>query len=759
MTILRFLRLLNKNLNLLLLCSMALAIIVFLFTRNLPKTYESKTEIYTGLASGPSVDALGATRIDWATTSNEFDNLIYVIRSEQTLGEVGEILLTKHLMRLANGDEENTINEATLGILNNFLPQVARDTLIVPGSETMTLRNIKDLRTKHVKNWNSRGLFQSGFSPYSYSAISGLTVRRISNSDLIEVRYSWTDAYICQETLEILNEVFSKKLLELKIGQSNDIVKYFRDQVEEARLDLMTAEEKLKDFRIENKIINYDQQTKNIAGMQSQLESQYQEELRAKAAGEATVRQLENSMQLNKNMLKFNDDLLEKRNRLAAINSEIAKLEVFYNDVTELQKLKEQAQILEAELSNNLSQRFQYSKTKEGVNSASIIQQWLAATLALDATNARLSVLSNRSTYFQNAYNEFSPLGSELGRLERAVGIAEKKYLELNHSLNMALTRQQSESISTAGIVVTVPPKFPLEAIKSKQLLLVLISAVVGFIVPLVLLVVFEFLDSTVRTPVRGEELTGLKLLGAYPDLVPKSEYKNVNMPWLKEKAIGHITQNLRLEARRLEVTGIKPKSILVFSTRNNEGKNTMTHLMANHMAELGKRVLVIAHKEFDEDFKDPIKYDRYSYTPDIDFLQVKDIRHIVDEDINYDSYEFILVEIMGVIRDQYPIELVERFDMAVCVVSAKRSWNKADRFALSEFIETLGLQPRLLVNAVEPDLMDTVLGEIEKSRSALRKFLKAMLTLQFKSEMTSGKKKKKNKKVKNIKPPQEPAQ
>ncbi len=750
MNVIRFLRLLNKNLNLLLLCSMALAIVVFLFTRNLPKTYEAKTEIYTGLASGPSVEALGVTRVDFMTTSNEFDNLIYVVKSEQTLGEVGEILLAKHLMMLADDKQENVLNEATMQLLDGYLPQDGRDTLVVPGSETMTLRNIKVLHNKHIRSWASRGLFQAGFSPYSYQAISGLSVRRISNSDLIEVKYSWTDPYICQQTLEILNDVFAKKLLEIKIGQSNDIVKYFNDQVEEARLDLMNAEENLKDFRINNKIINYDQQTRNIAGMQSQLESQYQEELRIKAAAESTVKQLESSMELNKNMLKFNDDLLEKRTRLAAINSEIAKLEVFYNDEAQLQKLKDQASVLEAELSNNLSQRFQYSKTKEGVNSASVIQQWLTATLTLDASKARLGVLSNRSSYFQDAYNQFSPLGSELGRLERAVDIAEKKYLELNHSLNMALTRQQSESISTAGIVVTVPPRFPLDAIKSKQLLLVLVSAVVGFIIPLALLVVFEFLDTTVRTPVRGEELTGLKLLGAYPDLTPKSEYKNVDMDWLKAKSVGHITQNLRLEARRLEVTGLKPKTILVFSTRDDEGKDLMSHVMANNLVELEKKVLVIGHKPIDDEFEEPINYDRRTFKPDNEFLKAKSIKDLVEDDTNLDNYDFILVEIKGVIRDQYPIELVEKFDMAICVVSAKRSWNKADRFALVEFIETLNLQPRLLVNAVEPDFMDSVLGEIEKSRSTLRKFLKATLTLQFKSDMTKKRKRKKVKVSKN---------
>ena len=91
----------------------------------------------------------------------------------------------------------------------------------------------------------------------------------------------------------------------------------------------------------------------------------------------------------------------------------------------------------------------------------------------------------------------------------------------------------------------------------------------------------------------------------------------------------------------------------------------------------------------------------------------------------------------------------MEQFDFAICVVSAKRGWNKADRFALNEFAETIRSEPRLIVNGVEPDFMDSVLGEIDKTRSSLRKFLKMVLTLQFKSEIKKDGKQSKRKKKK----------
>ena len=391
--------------------------------------------------------------------------------------------------------------------------------------------------------------------------------------------------------------------------------------------------------------------------------------------------------------------------------------------------------------SNNLTKRYEYSQTKEGVSNKSLFAQWLSATLQLDASKARLEVLANRNSYFKSQYNQLSPLGSELGRLERAVSLAESKYLELNHSLNLALTKQQSESLSTGGIVVTVPPKLPLEPEKSRQLLLVLVAAVIGFIVPFGLLIVIEFLDTTVRSPVRGEELTGLKMLGAYPDLEPKSEYKNVDMAWLKEKSMGHIIQNLRLENHKMETSGShKGRSILIFSTRDREGRSLITHLIANELAELDKKVLVISYKDYE--FEEGYKYDHVKYDYDNNFLKAKSLDEVVPESIKLASYDYIFTDIKGVLVEQYPIELVENFDLAICVVSAKRSWNKADKFALSEFKAVLKSDPRLLVNAVEPDFMDSVLGEIEKSRSALRKFLKSVITLQFRSDRRKEKRK-----------------
>lgn len=734
MSLIHFLRVLNKNLNIFLLSSLSLAVIVFFVTRGLPETYQTRTEIFTGLISGTDLKDVEGGKTDFKMVHNQFENLITVVKSDQTLEEVGEMLLAQHLSLEA--PKKEIIGDAAWEFFEESVPQDFKDSVYVENSMDQTIANIQEVKDIKYDSWLVKRLFESTSSPYSANAIrNNLSVKRIGGSDLVELSYKWTDPGICLHTLNIVNDVFTTKLFEIKLGQSNEVVDYFNKQVDHARQDLMVAEDSLASFRIEHKIINYNQQTENIASLQSVLEKEYQQELRVRAAAKAAVDQMSEKLKLNKKIIAFSQELLEKKKRLSDLNAQIAEMEIIYEDAAKLERLKSDAAKLKAELSDNVVRRYQYSKTTEGVSNKEVLQEWLNASIELDASEARLAVLANRSELFQKSYDEFSPLGAKLRRLERSVDMAERNYLQLSNNLNSAISKQQGETLSTGGLVVTVPPKFPLKPIQTKQLLLVLLAAVVGFVVPFGIVFIMEFLDNTIRTPERAEASTGMKVLGAYPEINPGSEYKNVDMQWLTGKAAGHIAQGLRHEHHRLDTLSHKKqtRTVLIFSTRTDEGKSFIVNLIGKELSALRKKVAIVTTKNWNGGTEG---YDVFHYENNTQFLQTSSIDSIVTEPENYD---YIFLHIQAVLTEPYPIELIENCDMAVCVVSAKRGWNKADQSALDDFKQVLKVSPRLVLNGVEPDYMDSVLGEIKKSRSALRSFLKGLVTLQFGNKGFSG--------------------
>src|SRR5665647_1956158 len=96
MKIIDLLRLLRRHLVLLLLTPIILAVLVIFFTKSRSFTYSSETTLYTGIASGTSVE-MGKS-LSYFATNTDFDNLINVINSRQTQQEVAIRLLVQHLM-------------------------------------------------------------------------------------------------------------------------------------------------------------------------------------------------------------------------------------------------------------------------------------------------------------------------------------------------------------------------------------------------------------------------------------------------------------------------------------------------------------------------------------------------------------------------------------------------------------------------------------------------------------------------------------
>lgn len=739
MTLIQFFRLLNRNLNLFLLSSIALAVVTYMLTRNLPKTYESQAEVFTGIASGINVDAVDNVKVDFLTSATEFDNLINIIKSRQTLEEVGMRLLVQHMM--LDSADPGYINQENWGHFQYKMPDSLKQALLDPYSVENTLRRVKYYKEKYWDDEKVKLTFESPGSHYSWKRISSIGVSRVQSSDLLRIYFSSNDPGITQNTLLILIEVFTKNMAVIKSGQSASVVEYFRAKVNEAAQDLNLAEDRLQTFRIKNRVINYQEQTRSLTIEKERMEDEYQAEIAKRQAALAALTKLEEQLALNSVMIQLGNDILNKKQELIDLQSKIAELETYLNDADLLQKLRSKALLLTEEVRNMLAQRYAYSRTTEGISVATIIDSWLDATLALDAANARVEVFLKRKEYFREQYDKYAPLGSQFARLERDIDIKEANYLELLNSLNQALLRQRGEMVASGGQVVTQPPPFPHEPNPSKGTMLIMVGAIVGFIVPFLFIVLKELLDSTIKTPVRGEEITGLKMVGAYPDLTARSEVKNVNFEWLHEKAAAHLAQNIRLEGKD-KGSRQMAKNIVVFSTRKEDGKQLTTHVVANELASLNFRVLVMGPKELPKG--ETPYYDYLIYKNDRDFVNTEHITELIPMGFDPMLYDYVFLVLGSVLTNPYPLNLLDQFNVSICVVGAFRDWNRADETALAEFTETLGFKPRLILNGVEPDYMASVLGEIEKDRSWIRRFIKGILSLQLKSAFRRGIKKQK---------------
>jgi succinoglycan biosynthesis transport protein ExoP len=96
MRIIEFIRLILRHLVLLILVPFFLALVVLFLTSTPSLKYTSQTLLYTGLATGSSVEM--EKTFNYFATNTAFDNLINIINSRETQEEVAVRLLTIHLM-------------------------------------------------------------------------------------------------------------------------------------------------------------------------------------------------------------------------------------------------------------------------------------------------------------------------------------------------------------------------------------------------------------------------------------------------------------------------------------------------------------------------------------------------------------------------------------------------------------------------------------------------------------------------------------
>ena len=86
MTIIELVRLILKHLVLLIIVPLLLATMVIFLTMNPTHEYSSHTVLYTGLATGSSIEM--DKKFNYQATNTAFDNLINIIKSRETQEEV-----------------------------------------------------------------------------------------------------------------------------------------------------------------------------------------------------------------------------------------------------------------------------------------------------------------------------------------------------------------------------------------------------------------------------------------------------------------------------------------------------------------------------------------------------------------------------------------------------------------------------------------------------------------------------------------------
>ena len=642
-------------------------IVAWFTTRDMERVYDANTTIYTGMITSYNLE--GGTGIAGGNSQTNITNLILIIQTDNTIHEVALKLFARCMMYGNPNKDNNYITAEHFRQLNASVPPEVK-ALINPQNELETYRNLKAYERPSQDNYLF-GLLN--YHPYfSINSItSRLKVLQLNSSDIIDIAYSANDPGICYNTLDILNEVFANQYQQLRYGETMNVIKFFEKEVKRLYRNLTTAENDLIKYNVKNRIINYGEQTKQVASLEAQQQVKNNELRMNIATTEALIAYLKQQLGSRAKIIESNQEFSALVRDITRLQSRIANLKLMSsenggnNNEAQLELSKAERQLdATTKKVKELTQTLEGANynTDTGVKSANLIDRWLEQVILLEKTKAELSAMDIMQQNIDQQFIFFSPIGATLDRKDRHIGFIESNYMEMLKALNSARLRQRNLQMSTAVLRVLNPPMFPLNAQPTNRMMTLLGSFMLTFFMTALYFFIIEMLDRTLRDRMRSERITQVPVMGCYPK-ESTLRYRRFNKT-INDMALRQLSKSLLPHFKEGQQNVLN-----LLSTDAANGKSYIAQELENYWLSLG---LQVRRLTYDEDF----------LAEDSRYLMATDIKSICPDIM---PNEIAIIEYPNLDDNTIPSGLLNIGTINLMVTRANRTWKDVDQKALNE--------------------------------------------------------------------------
>jgi hypothetical protein len=267
-----------------------------------------------------------------------------------------------------------------------------------------------------------------------------------------------------------------------------------------------------------------------------------------------------------------------------------------------------------------------------------------------------------------------------------------------------------------------------------------------------------EYFDDTLRNLAKATKMIGLPAMGVFPKVLLNPG--NVDLAAVINRLLGLTTQQLE-QAAGASLT----KTVVFVSTMDREGKTTLAGNIARRLLENGKNVILMSpaaatpapaparrlpllhrllgYSDPRVNTQHPVMAVPASYLPAgsyhtysqqtnwcaaacyTDLLSTQDALQAVAPD-------YVFIELPALLHKNYPVQLVANADLLVLACRSNRTWSEADKRAV-ETLQANGCDKlQFILNGVALQEVESVIGELPKQRTKLRRSVKNILRLQF---------------------------
>ena len=416
--------------------------------------------------------------------------------------------------------------------------------------------------------------------------IGRISVSPVRDSRLVDIGFTARDPEVAVRTVNALAQAYIDHNMELRLGTIQDAMAWMNERIEEERLKVEASERKLQEYREQEGIVTeFSGEVETVTAQKlAQLNSQVVQAESSRVEAETRYKQ---ALQLRDNPLIL-DSIPEVLSN--SLIQSIKKSEVeLYNRISELSgKYGKEHPKMKAAYSELGS--LQKRKTSEINRIIDSLRNEFEVAQAREASlKAALERQKQESLELNKKAIEYSVLKREAEGARELYDLLIRRFKET--SVTEEIDAGNIRIIDRAEYAYQVSPNTRRD---------MRLAAVIGLMLGLGLAFFIEYLDNTIKSPEEVEPYFKVPLLGVVlghqvkgrreEDMNKKDELVTLKDP---KSAVSESYRGIRTRIL-FSSTLSQPKSILIVSAMEGEGKTISAANLAVIMARTGSRVLLL---------------------------------------------------------------------------------------------------------------------------------------------------------------------
>lgn len=556
--------------------------VTFYIVRNLPDVYPAQAQIATGIVDETQQMALSeASVLQESRINQKFVNMVQVMNSKSMIDLVSYKLIIHDLSGKPFREPSEllkTLNlEAKKHALSVFKEKYSK-------KEGLNLRDDDE-------NGLHRILGSMG---YDYmSLLSDMLIYRAGTTDFIFIDFQSENSELSAFVVNTLSNEFTDYYTVLVKENQRSSVNFLKNLLKIKSDTLQARITGLREYKIENRILNLNEQSSQIYTQTADYELRMQQAEKDIVALKGTIANIDKKFDpadrryMESTFTDINQKIIGTKAQMNALQDKYIQSdfdERYKNSIDSLQK------IVSAQI-NTMSDKY----TDNPLSSkTALIQKKLDLQIELDRTVYGLNSLKSQLAVMGKKFEQLVPHEAVIQSYERDIQTGSEEYQDLLAQYNK-VTMEAEFPVKLRQAQVAMPG-LPLP---SKKMLLVIISGILSGVFCVIILFIMFFLDNRIRRPADLVMLTKAPVLG-YLNLVGKSTldlkgiWKNLHGT-AEMREFKKQLRSTRFEVNReLARTSDRGQVLSITSISEGEGKTLISACIAYTYVMVNKKVLLI---------------------------------------------------------------------------------------------------------------------------------------------------------------------